>query len=65
MNPLLTSVVAAASEVERIQVIVYMKNWGGRRTGLVFLNQDIRAQGDSVESPCYNLMVFVAGVAFP
>lgn len=57
--------VAAAFVVDRIQVIVYMKNWGEGRIGLVVLNYDIRAQGDSMELPCYSSMLFAAVVAFP
>lgn len=68
MDPLLTSIiclVATAFVVDKIQVIVYMNNCRERRIGPVFLNQDIRAQGDSMELPCYNSVLFVAVVAFP
>lgn len=61
----LIHLVAAASVVGKIQVIVYLKNWGEGRIGLVFLNYDIRAQGNSMELPCYSSMLFTAVVAFP
>lgn len=41
----LIHLVAAASAVDKLQLIVHMKNWGARRIRLLFLSQDIRAQG--------------------
>lgn len=60
----LIHLVAATFVVDKIQVIVYLKNWGEGRIGLVFLNYDIRTLGDSMELPCYSLMLFAAVVAF-
>lgn len=61
----LIHLVAAASVEDKIQVIVYLKNWGEGKIGLVFLNYDIRAQGNSMELSCHSSMLFAAVVAFP
>lgn len=38
---------------------------GRQESGLVFLNQDTKAQGDSLEWPCYHLKLFTAVAASP